>query len=254
MTPFLISPPFGSYRLLDFDFATCVLGSYTLHTRSGRAWQVAKFFWENFRNPIPGGWANHIGLRNPGLRSVEFNAHHLHIYSLVGLESGDWSIMFDQLSECADTHIRFELNLGCPNVHEYGIDKASLRKFCEHYWCGVKLPADLDRATKIGEMAVEAGARYIHAGNTLAVAGKGISGKPLKPVNLAIVEELAKRFPGQNIVGGGGIYGFQDVLDYRNAGACAFSLGTVCFRPWRAKSIINKYVRTIMRSHLSYPY
>jgi dihydroorotate dehydrogenase len=137
------------------------------------------------------------------------------------------------------------LNLGCPNVHEYGIDFNSLEQFCRHYWCGVKLPADLRQAFVVAEQAVLAGVRYLHAGNTLPSERGGISGHPLKFVNLQIVEALAKMFSGinVNIVGGGGIYSFDDLIDYRNAGANSYSLATVWFKPWRARKIMRQYER-----------
>jgi dihydroorotate dehydrogenase len=241
MTPFLISPPFGSYRMFDYDNATCVLGSFTLRRRPGRIWKTLQFFWDNLTDPIPNGCVNRIGLRNPGIGALEFNTHHLHIYSLVGLEDHDWELMFDHCSGHADTHIRFELNLGCPNVHEYGIRRSVLREWCRHYWCGVKLPADLQKALVIADMAVAEGARYLHAGNTLASPRGGLSGEPLRLVNLEIVEALTKRYPGVPIVGGGGIYRLADLLDYRSAGATSFSLGTICFRPWRARRLIRDY-------------
>jgi dihydroorotate dehydrogenase len=241
MTPFLISPPFGSYRMFDYPNATCVLGSFTLNRRPGRWLKTLEFFWDNFREPIPNGWVNRIGLRNPGIGVLEFSPYHLHLYSLVGLEDDDWEKMFAHLVAHADTHIRFELNLGCPNVHEYGIPQQVLEDFCQHYWCGVKLPADLPKALRIAEMAVKAGARYLHAGNTLASSRGGISGAPLKLVNLSIVEALVREFPHINIVGGGGIREFQDVLDYMGVGATAFGLGTICFRPWLARRIVKEY-------------
>jgi dihydroorotate dehydrogenase len=238
MTPFIISPPFGTH--LSFHHATSVLGSFTFYHRPGRLWKTGAFFWQNLTNPVPNGWVNRIGLRNPGIAAVEFN-NRRRLYSLVGLEEGEWELMFDQLQLRADSHTRLELNLGCPNVHEYAIRRSSLIEYCHAYWCGVKLPADLPRAMKIAEMAVHAGTRYLHAANTLASPRGGLSGYPVKPTNLAIVEALAKEFPSINIVGGGGIYGFADLLDYQNAGATAFSLGVVCFRPWRARAIIRNY-------------
>jgi dihydroorotate dehydrogenase len=238
MNPFLISPPFGSY--LGFNHATRVLGSYTLNRRPGRFGKTVEFFWQNLIDPVPGGWVNRIGLRNPGISAVEFNTRHL--YSLVGLEDSDWEWMFDHIHHRADSHTRFELNLGCPNVHEYGIPRIALTVYCRTYWCGVKLPADLNAAMKIAAMAVGSGARYLHAGNTLPSPRGGLSGYPLKPTNLAIVEALAREFPSINIVGGGGNYTFDDLVDYRNAGATVLSFGTACFRPWRVKRLINQYV------------
>ena len=86
-------------------------GSFTWDARPG----LIRHTLRSFRR-IEGGWINQIGLRNKGIRSVkEFNPDL--IYSLVGLDDGDWENMLDY----CPYGINIEVNLGCPNVHEYGI-------------------------------------------------------------------------------------------------------------------------------------
>lgn len=239
MTPFLISPPFGTY--FDHPEATPVLGSFTLKPRSGRWYKTLQFLWDNWQRPVIGGYCNRIGLRNPGIDSLQFLPHDLRLHSLVGLDDDDWKIMLDHINFHGNTHVRFELNLGCPNVHEYGIEYADLEAFCRHYWCGVKLPADMNKAMKIADMAVKAGARFLHAGNTVASEWGGLSGAPAKAVNLPIVGALARAFPGVHIVGGGGNYVYRDILDYNHAGAVSYSLATAWMRRKQARLLIRQY-------------
>lgn len=240
MTPFLISPPFGTY--FNHPEATPVLGSFTLHRRPGRWYKTLQFFWDNWNRPVPGGYCNRIGLRNPGIASI-FDHHDVRgrYYSLVGLADDDWKIMLSIIDAHVNTHVRFELNLGCPNVHEYGIEYADLEAFCRRYWCGVKLPADMDKAMKIAEMAVKAGAHFLHAGNTVASEWGGLSGAAAKAVNLPIVEALARAFPDIHIVGGGGNYTYRDILDYNHGGAVSYSLATAWMHPQKARFLIRQY-------------
>lgn len=242
LTPFVISPPFGTY--IRHHLADSVLGSFTLMRRPGRTLKVAQFVLDNIRFPVSGGWRNRIELRNPGVASIDWLTDR-YIYSVVGLEDYDWEATFDLLGERSDHPVDYraaiELNLGCQNVHRYSICRATLGRYCDYYRVIAKLPADMTRALDMAEQCVEAGVAYLHAGNTVLDNPGSLSGYPAKAANLPIVEELAKRYPGTPIIGGGGIYQFQDLVDYRNAGARRYSLATVWFRVWRALSIISQY-------------
>ena len=41
------------------------------------------------------------------------------------------------------------------------------------------------------------------------------------------------------IIAGGGITSQKDIANYLASGANHISLGTICFRPWKIKSLIN---------------
>jgi dihydroorotate dehydrogenase len=222
---FLISPPFGNY--IGHQNATRVMGSFTLERRPGLVWNTLKSL-----RLIRGGWVNRIGLRNPGLGSVTFV--HDRIYSIVGLDEGDWAKMLNMIPDWATV----ELNLGCPNVHRYGIDEQMLSFFTHHFLTIAKLPAT-ELVDDVAAMAVEAGVDYLHCSNTIPTARGGESGKRLKAWNLPVIERLRNRYPEASIIGGGGIYTAQDVADYEAAGATHFSLSTVWFRPWTALKILR---------------
>ena len=213
------------------------MGSFTLERRDGLLVQIAKTL-----RPTRGGWVNQIGLRNKGIRNVYFRRDR--IYSIVGLEPDDWErilpILSKQKESCGQplNFLNLEVNLGCPNVHEYGIEPHTMEHYCQWHVVSAKLPAT-DKVDEVAEMAVKAGARYLHCSNTLPTPRGGESGKRLKEWNLPVVERLAKRYPDVPIIAGGGIYTPQDVTDYENAGASHFGISTAFFKPWRVPAILN---------------
>jgi dihydroorotate dehydrogenase len=207
------------------------MGSYTLQKRPGLIRNTIKSL-----RPVPGGWVNRIGLRNPGIAAIKYDPNR--IYSLVGLEDGDWERIVFLIPITKLGHARVELNLGCPNVHEYGISRDLLSLYTARFVVQAKLPPT-DKADPTAEMCAEAGVKFLHCSNTIPTERGGESGKRLKLLNLPIVERLAKRFPTIPIIAGGGIYSPQDVVDYRNAGATMFSLSTVFFTPWRVSAILR---------------
>ncbi len=233
----IISPPFGTY--VRDRRATRVLGSFTLHKRPGRWRAIAQFIGDNVMYPVPGGWRNRMGLRNPGIFSVDEFQRDI-IYSIVGLEDNEWEGLYNYLMFARLRKLQLELNLGCQNVHQYAIRRETLSEFCKEFYISVKLPAGPE-AIELADFCLEAGVPCLHVGNTLPTHLGSISGRPLKFINLALTEQIAKRHPGTRIYGGGGIYEFQDVIDYENAGATDISLATIWFHPIRARRILAQY-------------
>lgn len=225
--PFLISPPFGNW--LNTASTTSVRGSFTWERRRGLFYHTVRTL-----RAIKGGWINRIGLRNPGIRHVQFAPDA--IYSLVGLAPDDWDRMFEH----CPAWIIPELNLGCPNVHKYGISSEALASCCAKFNLVIaKLPPTA-QVDDIAAMCVEAGVAYLHLCNTLPTARGGESGMRLFRTNLPIVERLAARYGDKiKIIAGGGIYGPKQLAHYHRAGATHFSLSTIWFTPWRVPEIIR---------------
>lgn len=234
MKQFLISPPFGNY--FSHPEATRIRGSFTLNRRRGLIWNTLKSL-----RPTKDGWVNRIGLRNKGLVNLKRPLDHEDIWSIVGMEADDWEKMYDILVWHRQHLLTLEVNLGCPNVHEYGIPQNVLAKFAEHFWVIAKLPAT-NKVDEVAKMAVDAGVHYLHCSNTLPTSRGGESGRRLKYYNLPVVERIASAYPWIPVIAGGGIYEPQDIIDYEKAGAKHFSLSTAWFKPWRASGIINDYL------------
>ena len=80
--------------------------------------------------------------------------------------------------------------------------------------------------------------------NTLPIQTYGVSGYPLKRVNLPFLENVAKLdLKHTRLIAGGGIYTLQDVMDYHNAGATDYSLSTIFFTPWKVSKVIKRIRR-----------
>lgn len=225
MKRYLISPPFGNW--IGSKYCTPVLGSFTWERRRGLLYHTIRSL-----RPVPGGWVNQIGLRNRGIRACAFFYDDA-IYSLVGLEEDDWQRM---LHHCP-AGLNVEVNLGCPNVHEYGIPFNVLKDYCARFVVGAKLPPT-GIVDDMAAMCIEAGVRYLHCCNTIPTARGGVSGRRLFQANLPIVARMAQRYPGR-IIAGGGIYDAKSLEAYRHAGATRFSLATVWLTPWRVPGILR---------------
>lgn len=214
MKRYLISPPVGAW--CGTPNAERVLGSYTWDARPGRFGQILRTV-----RPVTGGWVNAIGLRNPGIRTVNIRADR--IYSLAGIEPDDWHEMAAWLRLRLRAG-KIELNLSCPNVHEYGITRREVEAF-SHCEIIAKLPPT-DAAWRLADICAEVGVGYLHFSNTIPSPTGGISGDALRRINLPMVERAAKRYPTIPIIAGGGIKHEQHALDYERAGARHFSVAT----------------------------
>jgi dihydroorotate dehydrogenase len=224
-----IAPPFGTY--FRPKGAIPVLGSFTPRPRPGRTGQVLRTV-----RPVPGGWVNAIGLRNPGVGALRCRYQPGIVYSLAGIEDGDWSLLYHALWTFQWPAYDLELNLSCPNVHEYGPPtRGELEAFTTlpNAHISAKLPPDLPAAIELTARCLEAGIRLIHLSNTLPSPVGGVSGAPLRKVNLPIVAEIARRYPQAEVIAGGGIYNESHARAYLHTGAKHLSLGTVWMNPLR---------------------
>lgn len=224
----LISPPFGHY--LNFSWATSVDGTFTLERRNGLIKQCIKTI-----RPIPGGWINKIGFRNPGIKNVKkFKKYK--IYSVSGMDRlTDWRIIMDYIPP----HNMVELNVGCPNIQESSMSYDILLEYKSRFsFVSMKIPPT-EKARYYIDLANMAGIDAIHLCNTIPTKNGGESGKRLKLESLKWISYSLTQNSKMPIIGGGGIYEPQDVIDYHNAGASYFSLGTIWFNPWKIPAVIR---------------
>ena len=84
------------------------------------------------------------------------------------------------------------------------------------------------------------GFKQIHCCNTLPVKEGGLSGKSLIPYVNNLVSIIREKW-GEEIViiAGGGITDKNDIKNYLSRGANHISLGTICFKPWKIKNLIQ---------------
>jgi dihydroorotate dehydrogenase len=251
--PYFISPPFGRY--LRAKNAYSVTGSYTTEPRPGRLQRVLRTL-----RPVPSddgpAWINKIGLRNPGIEALPIHAkkqrHNARlippipppaIVSIALIADNDW-LVFVRWLEFFDPNCipLIEVNVSCPNIdipRSLVPPKRLLaRMLLVQPDLIFKLPP-LEPSIETAINLYDNGVQYIHLSNTYPTPVGGLSGAPLRNINLPLVEELAHTLPSLNIIGGGGIIDWGDVASYRNAGARWFSLSSVFFRLRRGFNLLK---------------
>lgn len=147
--------------------------------------------------------------------------------------------------------VALELNISCPNVDagglHFGQDPASAARVVRAVRLVSSLPLWVKLSPQgpvmdVARAVLREGAAALSAANTLPglaldprsgrprVAGGsgGLSGPPLKPVNLMLVQRLRRELEVP-IIGIGGIRSLEDVLEYRQAGAAAVAVGSAHF-------------------------
>ena len=220
-----VSPPFGTW--IDLEKTISIRGSFTPEPRRGLIKHTLKSLRYTSR-----GWVNKIGLRNPGIRNVDFNR--TSVISLVSVQD-NW----EEFLDIVPSWQKIELNLSCPNVHRYSIDSITLRDITTKYdWVMCKLSPNGDVFDQC-KFLLNHNVRRIHMSNAVAVDEGGLSGREVKKFNMRYIPRIQKQFPNLEIIGGGGIYSPQDLLDYSHLGIQSFSLSTVFFNPWKVDRILK---------------
>ncbi len=204
------------------------------------------------------GMLNSIGLANIGVQAFinekmpklnKLGA--LIIVNIAAKRVEDYVALSEALA--GNASIRgLELNLSCPNVKEGGIEFGTdvrtlstivkrVRKVFPRALV-VKLTPNVTRISEFAKAAEAEGADGVTVANTYVgmavdvysreprihtVTG-GLSGPAIKPLTMAKVFEVSKavRIP---IIASGGIFVWQDVVEYMIAGATAVEIGTALF-------------------------
>lgn len=205
------------------------------------------------------GLINSIGLQNPGLdRFLTENLPKLRdalkvplIVSFSGTSIGEFAEMLRKLED-QEGIAGYEINVSCPNVENegiaFGVDPKVVHELCStlaHLTKKeliIKLSPNVTDIGKIAQAAEAGGATAIALINTIwgmaidfrngkSRIKKGIggySGIGIKPLALALTYKAARsvKLP---ILAMGGIYGWQDALEFFWAGAAMVALGTANF-------------------------
>jgi dihydroorotate dehydrogenase (NAD+) catalytic subunit len=259
------SGTFGFGREYNEVYDVSVLGGIcskglTLHRREGN---------EGIRiYETPSGILNSVGLQNPGVRDFitcelpnmqKFNT--VIIANLGGSTLEDYIEGVQLLNETAVDFI--ELNISCPNVKSGGMafgiktDVAhetvkTVKQYCTQKPMMVKLSPNAENIVEMAQACVEAGADSLSLVNTLkgmAIDIKqrkpvflntyaGLSGAAIKPLALRMVHEVCHNV-SVPVIGMGGIYTVNDILEFIMAGATAVQIGTVNFsNPIAGKELV----------------
>ena len=230
--------------------------------KSGAGGVVTKSFSLNphsgYVNPttvaVDGGIINAIGLSNPGvenfleeLKKVD-RENNVLIASIYGATPDEFSQLVGEIDDYVDM---IELNISCPHAMEgYG---ASIGQNCDLTHTIVsaaknnskvpiiaKLTPNVTDIVEIAKSCEDADADALSLINTLGPGMKinidvarpvlankfgGMSGKAIKPIAISNVYSVfeAVDIP---LIGVGGIYNYEDVVEFLFAGARAVQIGT----------------------------
>jgi dihydroorotate dehydrogenase (NAD+) catalytic subunit len=206
-----------------------------------------------------GGMLNAIGLANEGIYyfineqlPVLKNLQVSIILSIFGEDNDEFLKIAKEVNSVKDSILAVEMNLSCPNVDKGGIAFCSIPDQVESVINSVKEILDIPLIAKLSpnndnliETAAKArdgGAEAISLVNTVIGTAididnfkpklgnifGGLSGPAIKPIALAKVMQLSREniLP---IIGMGGIFYWQDAVEFIIAGASAVGIGTLNF-------------------------
>lgn len=229
-----------------------------------------------FGNPTPriaecaSGMLNSVGLQNPGAHKVLTEelprlreCFHKPVMMNVSGFSADGYVSAVEILDADPCIGWFEINISCPNVHggglAFGTDAenaakvtAAVKKVTRKPVI-IKLSPNVTDICEIAKACEAAGADGLSLINTLLgmkidlkskkplLANKtgGLSGPAVKPVAVRMVYQVweAVNIP---IVGMGGVFCAEDVIEMMLAGACAVEVGAAnLVSPFACRDIIN---------------
>jgi dihydroorotate dehydrogenase (NAD+) catalytic subunit len=212
---------------------------------------------EGYDNPTAvclegGSYLNAVGLANPGAeafsREIGSNQYVPIIVSLVGSTCQDFPPIIDKLDDL--NILGYEVNLSCPHVAKMGMEVGDDLDMVTCVVRNVKSHTAKPVVVKVGignvgildlaKAAYDAGANAITAINTIramciniesgipVLSNRigGLSGKSVKPIAIRCVYEISKNI-GVPVIGCGGIFTWEDAIEFMLAGASAIQLSSV---------------------------
>ena len=229
---FFISPPFGNY--INLPNTIQIKGSYTLEPREGLIYQILKTLRYSYTY---NGWVNKIGLRNKGLDYAVENYNKKNVYSIAILNKEEIPKILNKLPE----DMNIELNISCPNAEKKMIN-SGLQDFLNNKrtWCIIKLSPKTEM--DLVDNYYKQGFRQFHCSNTIPIKEGGLSGQSLIPYNNKLIKNIKSKYKDVEVISGGGIRQWNDVINYRSLGASHFSVSTLCFNPFRLSILYYDYL------------
>ncbi|NOJ28640.1 MAG: dihydroorotate dehydrogenase [Nitrososphaeraceae archaeon] len=227
----------------EFEVGAIVSKSISLNPMEGyRGPTVVPL--ENFN------FLNAVGLSNPGSDSFSNEIKNNDVpllVSLVGSQENEFPKLIKKFDKLCI--LGYEVNLSCPHVAKMGMEVGDdielvyrIIKRIKSVTTKpviIKIGIGNTNIVKIAEIAQDAGANAITAINTIRamkidikterpiLSNKfgGLSGKAIKPIGIRSVYEISKNL-NIPVVGCGGIFSWEDVIEYMLAGSSAVQIGS----------------------------
>ena len=210
---------------------------------------------EGYRNPTVvslenSSYINAVGLSNPGAdafsNEIANNKEVPIIISLAGRSDNEFPLMLKTFNHL--NIVGYEINLSCPHVAKMGMEVGDDPEMVSHIVKTIKsntskpviikLGVGSADIMKIAEIAEDSGADAITAINTIramtidietgmpVLSNKigGLSGKSIKHIAIRCVYEISKNLQIP-VIGCGGIFTWQDAIEFLLAGASAVPIG-----------------------------
>ncbi len=238
----IISPPFGN--IISWEFATSVVGTFTLMERKGLYSQYLKTFRPVYKNSQI-GWRNSIGLRNPGMEKLKTEKLESKILSIAALKHDDYYQIADHLINLKLNKglsvSALELNISCPNAKVLLPESDVMRKLKMHFELIIKVPPYGDSVNTMSYFFCH-NVKFFHLFNSYPTSKGALSGYFIKRKYLKLITK-AKLFFGDdvNIIAGGGIQSIDDLNDYKSVGATFFSISTLFLHPLKLLKFYSQY-------------
>lgn len=228
-----------------------------------------------FGNPTPrvaetsSGMLNAIGLQNPGVHAImdeilpQLEQYDVPIIANVaGSSIEEYVYVCEKISQAKQVKA-IELNISCPNVKEGGIafgtdasiayELTQATKAVSKVPLYVKLSPNVTNIVPIAKAIEQGGADGLTMINTLlgmridlktrqpilSNQTGGLSGPAIKPVAIRLIHQVSRAVE-LPIIGMGGVYTAEDVIEMFLAGASAVAVGTANFTdPYICPKIIE---------------
>lgn len=196
-------------------------------------------------------YLNAVGLSNPGAlafsREISKNKEVPLLVSLVGSSEVDFPKIISFLDSM--NIVGYEINLSCPHVSKMGIEvgddlevvSSIIKIIKKHTQKPISVKVGIGRVdvVELARAAVDSGADMITAINTVRAMKidfksmvpvlsnriGGLSGRAIKPIGIRCVYEISKKL-NVPVIGCGGAFTWEDVVEYMLAGASAVQFGS----------------------------
>lgn len=205
----------------------------------------------------PSGMMNSVGLQNPGVRKfISDELPFMESLGTVVIANLGGSLIEDYIEGIEllnSTSVDFiELNISCPNVktggmalgikNEVAYEAVLLAKKASKKPLMVKLSPNAENIVEMAKACEAAGADSLSLVNTFKAMAidihkrkavfdniyAGLSGAAIKPMALRMVHEVCKNV-SIPVIGLGGIYCVEDIIEFIMVGASAVQVGTANF-------------------------